>query len=106
MTPIPLGILAAPDAPDYYFYVSNLETCTCGNTLQNASLYARGVYQRRDRVLLSLGATRRPIKVEIRCVRCEHVFTVTDDYSVRDRACARDWLTDADLAACQAKTAA
>ncbi len=74
--------------------------------MASAPLYARGVYHRRDRVLLSLGATRRPIKVEIRCVRCEHVFAVTDDYSVRDRACARDWLTEADLAACEAKPAA
>jgi hypothetical protein len=44
-------------------------TCNCGTTAGQANVYARGIYRRHDRVLLALGATRRPVKVEIRCTR-------------------------------------
>ncbi|MFZ5630300.1 MAG: hypothetical protein ACOY5B_14310 [Spirochaetota bacterium] len=82
------------------------QTCECGKLASEANVYARGIYRRHDRVLLSLGATRRPIKVEIRCTRCQHVFAVTDDASLRERTCARDWVTPADLVAATTSAAA
>lgn len=81
------------------------QTCDCGATAGQASVYARGFYRRHDRLLLLLGATRRPVKVEIRCTRCQHVFAVTDDAALRERTCARDCVTHDDLVAAGASAA-
>ncbi|GAB4432644.1 MAG: hypothetical protein OHK0011_15540 [Turneriella sp.] len=82
------------------------QACECGKVANEANVYARGIYRRHDRVLLSLGATRRPIKVEIRCTRCQHVFAVTDNAALRERTCARDWVTHDDLVAAGASAVA
>jgi hypothetical protein len=52
-----------------YRMAESKHTCNCGTTAGQANVYARGIYRRHDRVLLALGATRRPVKVEIRCTR-------------------------------------
>jgi len=71
--------------------------CSCNRSVFNANTFARAVYKRRDRFLLALGATRRPIHVEVRCAVCEFLFGVSFDYRVRDKNCAVDSLTLADL---------
>lgn len=71
--------------------------CACNRSVFNANTFARAVYKRRDRFLLALGATRRPIHVEVRCAVCDFCFGVSYDYRLRDKNCAVDSLTLADL---------
>ncbi|MFO1525044.1 MAG: hypothetical protein U1F16_03615 [Turneriella sp.] len=71
--------------------------CQCHHDIKSASVFARGVYRPHDRFLLSLGATRRPIRVEIRCTRCGDLFAISTDRALRERTCARDWVSADDL---------
>lgn len=87
--------LAAGREIRYHSEMDKMEDrrCSCGTELLNASVYSRGVYMPHDRILLSLGATRRPVHVEIRCTQCQHVFATSENAVLRERACARDWLS-------------
>ena len=71
--------------------------CACGRDLYSANTYAKGRYLPHDRFLLSLGATRRPIRVEVRCTSCDHVFGISSDQRFREKTCARDWVSRDDL---------
>ncbi len=71
--------------------------CACNRSVFNANTFARAIYKRRDRFLLALGATRRPIRVEVRCAVCEFLFGVSTDIRLREKNCAVDSLTLADL---------
>lgn len=71
--------------------------CDCNRSVFNANTFARALYRRRDRVLLALGATRRPILIEIRCAICDFKFGESTDLKVREKTCAVDTVTLADL---------
>jgi len=71
--------------------------CHCNRSVFNANTFARAVYKRRDRFLLAVGATRRPIAVEVRCSVCDFLFGISHDYRLRDKNCAVDSLTLADI---------
>lgn len=71
--------------------------CACGHDVFTASTYAKGRYLPHDRFLLSLGATRRPVRVEVRCASCDHVFGTSSDRQLREKTCARDWVSREDL---------
>ncbi|MFO1472207.1 MAG: hypothetical protein U1F27_14360 [Turneriella sp.] len=73
------------------------QECACGHTLHTASTYAKGRYLPHDRILLTLGATRRPVRVEVRCTRCDYLFGSSADRRFRERTCARDWVSREDL---------
>jgi hypothetical protein len=66
--------------------------CKCGHDVSATNLFLRGVYTPPDRFLLFLGATRRPILVQLCCSDCGDVFAVSSDRSLREIACARDWV--------------
>jgi hypothetical protein len=72
-------------------------TCACDRDVFSASTYAKGRYLPHDRFLLTLGATRRPIRVEVRCTTCNHLFGSSNDRRFREKTCARDWVSREDL---------
>lgn len=71
--------------------------CGCNRSVFNANTFARAIYNRRDRFLLALGATRRPVSVEIRCAVCDYLFGVSIDRRLCEKNCSVDSLTLADL---------
>jgi hypothetical protein len=71
--------------------------CACNRSVFSANTFARAIYNRRDRFLLALGATRRPIRVEIRCAICEFLFGISTDVRLREKSCALDSVTLAEL---------
>ncbi|GEM_PF-4306187 len=83
----------------YYVTMVSIQNnqCACGRDVFTANTYAKGRYLPHDRFLLSLGATRRPIRVEVRCTSCNHVFGTSADRQFREKTCARDWVSREDL---------
>ena len=92
----------------YYVTMVSIQNnlCACGHHVFTANTYAKGRYLPHDRFLLSLGATRRPVRVEVRCTSCDHVFGTSTDRRFREKTCARDWVSREDLYTLRSETAA
>ncbi len=57
-------------------------TCRCGHTRSHPMVQPDPKYSLWGWLLLGLGATPRPIRVEYRCVRCQALFGATTDPAV------------------------
>lgn len=92
----------------YYKHMVNAGNiqCACGRNVFTANTYAKGRYLPHDRFLLSLGATRRPVRVEVRCASCNYIFGTSTDRLFREKTCARDWVSREDLLLLKVSSAA
>ena len=67
--------------------------CPCLSNPFYHSVVAKGMYYGRDKLVLLLGATRRPYKVVFSCTSCGRTLGETFDSQARDENCYSDRVT-------------